>query len=196
MKPNRRHGSVGFTLVEAMVALSITAIAATALLLGVESSLQTSSDALEQTIAAGMAQQLADEVLGARYAAPETGPYQSELCPSSWEAAGDGRERFNDTDDYNDFRAQPAEARWGVPLGRGDGLGGLRHPNFQIRPDYFAGWRQEIDVYYVSETDQSVRLPAGQASNYRAVEVHIIHQDTGGGERDLYRLRRVYAYVP
>ena len=56
---------VGFTLVEATVALAITAVAASALLLGVTSSLHTTDDCLQQTIAAGLAQQLLDEVLGA-----------------------------------------------------------------------------------------------------------------------------------
>lgn len=65
MRNRRKPRLRGFTLIEATVALTITAVAASALLLGVTSSLHTTSDCLEQTIAAGMAQQVLDEVVGA-----------------------------------------------------------------------------------------------------------------------------------
>ncbi len=44
----------GFSLIEALIALSITALAGAVLLLSVESSLQTSTAAVEQTVAEGL----------------------------------------------------------------------------------------------------------------------------------------------
>jgi type II secretory pathway pseudopilin PulG len=185
-----------FTLVEALVSTTIMALAAAVLLLGVQTSLDTTSDALDQTIANGMARQLVDEVMGQSYMIPGGSPYDYPLGPSSWEAAGQGRERFNDSDDYNGYAARPAKDIWGVEMGQGDGVGGLRHANFRLRSGYFADWRQAIQVYYVSDADPSQRLAAGQTSNSRAVDVAITRRLSDGSEFPLANLRRVYSYVP
>ncbi|GAF73146.1 unnamed protein product, partial [marine sediment metagenome] len=104
----RRLGSAAaFTLVEALVAISITAIAGSALLLGIGSSLQSTTDAMEQTTAIGMAQQLIDEVLGGRYAAVGVGGYEINFGHSAHEQAGPGRQRYDDVDDYHGLRIKP-----------------------------------------------------------------------------------------
>jgi hypothetical protein len=170
-----------------MVALSITAVAASALLLGLTSSLQTTGDCLERTIAAGMAQQLLDEVLGARY-----GEFDRLL-----ESGAKGtREDFDDISDFNGVRQQPPADCWGVGLGEDDGEGGRRHANFRISAGYFDRWRQEVEVYYVDPENLDARLPTGKVSDYRAVEVRIVYIDPERGRRVLSALRRVVAYVP
>jgi len=59
-----------------------------------------------------------------------------------------------------------------------------------------ANWRQEIDVYYVSDSDQSVALSDSQTSNSRAVEVRIYFVDPNDGKRLLTQVRRVFSYFP
>lgn len=186
----------GFTLVEALVAVTITALIGGAIMLAMGASIQSTEASLDAAIARGLAEQLIDEVVGQRYAAQGAGPYQVTLVASSWEAAGNGRERYNDTDDYNGFTAQPLEGVWGRPLGLGDGQGGLRHPSFQLPADYFDDWREEIEVYYVDESDHRVRLTGSNTSNFRAVEVRIFRDDPNGNPEEVVSLRRVYAYVP
>jgi type II secretory pathway pseudopilin PulG len=193
-KSGRRRAA--FTLVEALVAVTIAAVAASALLMGIHSSLQTTEAAMQQTIAAGMAQQLMDEVVGNLYCAPGTTGYDTSFSHSSWEGQGTGRERYNDIDDYHGERATPPKDPWGVVLGKDDGKGGQRHVAFQAPSGYFDKWQQEIDVYYVRETDPGVRLPSGQTSDYRAVEVRIVDIKPDGARRELVKLRRVVAYVP
>ncbi len=188
--------AAAFTLVEALVAISITAIAASVLVLGIHTSLQTTDETLKQTIATGLAEQLLDEVLGARYHAVGSDGYETSLGRSSWEAEGSGRERYNDIDDYNGLRIQPPEDRWGVALGTEDGQGAQRHPGFFAPNGLLDNWRQEIDVYYVDATDLTTRLPLGQVSDYRAVEVRILYVDPHRGSRPVVNLRRVVAYVP
>jgi type II secretory pathway pseudopilin PulG len=185
----------GFTLVEAVVATALTALAGTALLLGMTSALQTTGTALEQTIASGMAQQLMDEVVGTRYAAVGAGGYQTWFGPSSWELQGTGRERFNDIDDFHGLVVQPPEDLWGVELGTDDGRGDQRHPDFRVPAGYFDRWRQEVRVRYVRESDWQ-RLPYGQTSPFREVEVRIVHVSEGGARRELAKLQRVVSYVP
>lgn len=197
-RTRRRTGRApsGFTLVEALVAMSITAIAGAALLWGVESSLQTTRHAMEQTIARGIAEQLLDEVLGWQYCSDPSQPYQWPLCPNAWETGGAARERFNDIDDFTGFARTPPVDPWGVALGADNGEGGTRHANFRAPPRFFAHWKEEIEVYYVSPADLSTRLPDGQVSDYRAVEARVVVETPDRGRRELATARRVVAYVP
>jgi prepilin-type N-terminal cleavage/methylation domain-containing protein len=184
----------GFTLVEAMVSITVLALAGAVLLLAVDSSLQTTTEAVDRTIADGLAQQLLDEITLQRFKEPgmsATGP----LGPSGWEAGGSGRERYNDTDDYHTFEAQPAEGLWGEPLGTGNDAGGQRHAAFQLPANYFANWRQRIEVYFVDPADPSLRLTSG-TSEYRGIEVHIEYVGEDGVVRPLATRKKVIAYVP
>ncbi|MEE8452850.1 MAG: type II secretion system protein [Thermoguttaceae bacterium] len=202
----RRQAQAAFTLVEAMLAIAFTAMAGSVLLLGIGGSVQTTSDALHETVAQGMAQQLMDEVLGGRYAELGSDGYAVTLGPSAEETGGAGRELFDDIADYNLLRTRPPQDPWGIDLGKEDGQGSTRHVDFWAPADragadvgrisFFAGWRQEVDVYYVAESDLTLRLPAGQWSDYRAVEVRIVQEVAGGSLRELAKLRRVVAYVP
>jgi type II secretory pathway pseudopilin PulG len=191
-----QHRRTGFTLIEAMVSMTITALAGAVLLLGVQTSMQTTTDSLEEAQAMGMAQQLLDEILSRRYMATGTTPYASSLGPSNWEYGSAGRERYNDIDDYNGYTAQAAEDQWGIEMGQGDGNGGYRHPDFRVYANAFADWRQSVSVYYVDEDDPSVRLSRGRTSNLRAVEVTIHRVTTEGDLLPLAHLKRIVAYVP
>ena len=195
-RPNRSRFPAGFTLVEALVSITIAAMAGSVLLLGVGSSLQSTDEAMRRTIATGMAQQLMDEVLGGRYDALGTGGHQVVLGPSLYESNGPGRQRYDDVDDYHGVRCLPPKDLWGIELGRDDGEGGKRHVNFQVPAGFFDDWRQEIEVYYLDESDLKNWTPAGPSSDYRAVEVRIIHQPPGQSGRELVKLRRIVAYVP
>jgi len=185
-----------FTLVEAMVAITLAAIAGSALLMSTTSSLDSTSAAMHQTIALGMAQQLMDEVVGNRYCEAGGSAHDTVLQPGSSERVGNTRQRFDDIDDFNGYRSQPPTDAWGIALGKDNGEGGERHPAFQAPSSFLANWRQEVRVYYVSADDPSRALGSGQVSDYRAVEVRIVEQDPDRGSRELARLRRVVIYVP
>jgi len=186
----------GFTLVEALLAISITALAGSVLLVGTTTTLQTADEGLYQSIANGMAAQLMDEVAGNRYHAIGVDGRQIDLGPTSYERRGSGRERYDDIDDFNGWRSAPPEDPWGITLGIDDGEGGKRHPAFCAPTRIFQNWRQEVDVYYVDEADLTRRLPFPQTSDYRVIEVRILHDDPQRGSRELAQLRRVVAYVP
>lgn len=202
-RPNQRLQAQGwglrrraFSLIEAMVALAITSMAGAVLLLSTEGVLKTTNDAVAQTIAQGMALQLIDEVLGSRYCAVGASPYDSSLTPSGWEKSGPGRSRYNDTDDYNQFKASPPQDLYGIVLGKGDDAGGYRHTAMQSPGHDFAAWRQRIEVYYVDANNPTVRLPNNQPTDYRAVEVTIERTEPNGSVRPLAKIRRVFCYVP
>lgn len=184
-------------MIEAMVGMTILALAGTVLLLGIETSLRTATDAEDETVALGIANQIVDEVLGHRYMTSlSNNPYEYPMGASGWEKAGNGRERYNDSDDFNGFTAQPAEDIWGVEMGRGDGEGGLRHEDFQLPAGRFSRWKQNVKVYYVDETNPSIKLTGSQTSNFRCLEVTISREESGGQWRRLSIAKRIYTYVP
>lgn len=166
------------------------------MLLAVDTAVLSTDLAMEEMIAQGMARQIMDEVVGNRYKSAGADPYQYPFTANSWEQNGNGRERFDDIDDFNGFSTDDAEDRWGRPLGQGDGAGGLRHASLRVDDGQFDGWRQTIKVYYVDQSDLSSELSDGQTSDFRAVEVVIERQQANGRWHELARLRRVVAYVP
>ena len=137
-----------------------------------------------------------DEVAGCRYMELGGSPYDNPPKPSATEASRGTRELFDDIGDFNGYRCQPPKDFYGKSLGTDDGQGGQRNPTFQCSSGYFQNWRQEIDVYYVSDTNLTQALPSGQTSDYRVVEVRVIYDDPNVGPRELAKIRRVVTYVP
>lgn len=175
--------------------MTVTSIAASAVLLGVSSSLQTTQAALEQAIAAGMAQQMLDEIAGCYYSGANAGSaYQTFLGPSGTESHA-GRWSYDDIDDFNGMIDGPPSDPWGVPLGSDDGTGDWRHQAFRLRDGYLDRWRRVVDVYYVSEADLVTPVPVNQPTDYRVVRVQVYYQEPDGGLRLLAEVRRVFAYV-
>lgn len=191
--PLRRNA---FTLVEALVAITIAAMAASVLLMGTTTSLQSTHEAEDQTMAQGMAQQLMDEIMGCRYLPDGGSAYANPIQPDASEKSGTSRQQFDDIGDFNGYRCQPPCDAWGKPLGTEDGAGGLRQENFRASVGTFSTWRQEVDVYYVGASDPATRTTGSQTSDYRAVEVRIMALDSDGQARELAKLRRVVVYVP
>jgi type II secretory pathway pseudopilin PulG len=185
----------GFSIVEAIVALSITAMAGAVLLLAVESTVQSTTDSVQRTVADGLAQQLLDEALTKRFVSPGNDPLSNSLGANAFELAGAGRERYNDSDDLHQFSATPAEGLYGEQIGTGDDAGGFRHASFRVPGSYFQNWRQRVEVYFVDPSDHRIKL-TGSTSYFRAIEVHIEIQDGDGTWRTLATRKRIVAYVP
>ncbi len=184
-----------FSLVEALVALTITSMAGAVLLLGVQSSLDTTIEAVERTIADGVAQQTMDEILTKRYTAPGGNPLGTTLGPLVNELLGSGGTAlFAETEAYAGYIAQPIKGTWGETLGTGDDSGNLRLQNFRVRSDYFQNWRVRVDVYYVNPTNnlQTSATP----TNFRAIEVNVELVRPNGAIFPLATRKRVVSYIP
>jgi hypothetical protein len=102
----------GFSLIEALISVTLTTMACAALVNVVHAVCQTSSIAIHSTVAAGLARQLMDEISLARF--PRTtdtrpGPVMIRAVP--------GRAEFNDLDDYTDYVQSPPADREGWLLG-------------------------------------------------------------------------------
>ncbi|HZL89975.1 MAG TPA: type II secretion system protein [Pirellulaceae bacterium] len=184
-----------FTLIEAVVALGIMALAGSVLLLAAQSSLRTTDELVRRTIAEGLADQLLDEIVTKRYMEVGESPTDSSLGTEANETSA-GRSLFDDTDDYHQLSLLPAKDAFGQEMGTGDDAGGLRHPGFRVPDGFFDNFRQRVKVYYVDPADPSQPLADGQTSYYRAVEVAVDYVAADGTERELAVRRRVYAYIP
>ncbi len=189
----RRPNRSAFTMVEAVLAITVMALAGSILLFGTSTALQNTQNAMYGAIARGMAQQLMDEIVGCRYYEPDVDPHSTTLGPDGSEATGGTRQYYDDSDDFNGLRTSPPKDFYGVASGKDDGLGGQRNPLFQITPGIIDNWQQEVDVYYVSESNFGTKLPTGQTSDYRMVEVRITCNQ---GNRVLATLKRVLSYAP
>ncbi len=189
------EGRSGFTLVEALVGLSIMVFAGAVVLLATETTIQATSDAADQAVAAGLAKQLMDEILSHPFVATGRSAYSIPIGPVAAPALNDGRNHFLDTGDYCKYKSASPVDMWGIGMGQGNEAGGTRHPNLQISSDYFRGWWQLVDVYYVSSDDPSERLSGAQVSPLRAVEVSILRASDNGGTIELANARRVIGHI-
>lgn len=194
-RPGYTRQRTAFSLVEALVALTIMTMAGSVMLLAVESCLTSTTEAVDHLIADGMANQLLDEISLSRFMAVGDSPLTIS-GPSATEAAGSGRERFNDLDDYKNVSSKPAAGIWGEMLGTGNDSGAARNANFRVSSTQFTHWRQRVEIYFVSPTNHSQKLTGSSTSYYRAVEVTIEYVEADGSVIPLAKRRRVYAYMP
>lgn len=183
-----------FSLVEALIALSITSLAGSVLMLSVQSSLDTTLTAVEQTIADGIAQQTLDEILTKRYEAPGDSPLDTVLGAATGELLNGGTALFDDADDFAGYIAHPLKGQHGEILGTGDDNGNLRLQNFRVRSEFFQNWQVRVEMYYVDPNDHTVK--SNTPTNFRGIEVHIELEKSDGTIFPLSVRKRVIAYIP
>ncbi len=184
----------GFTLVEALTAITVCTLAGAAVVLALNSAYRSNESMIQWLQAQGLAEQLADEIAGKRYHAVGVGPEQWPLGPGGHE--GPSRSQYDDIDDFAQYSAGPPVDSWDIAVGQGDGQGGWRHPALRLDSQIFQSWQQQVRVYYVNPNDWSQELPPGQTSRVRALEVRIRLVEPDGTVRTLAEVRRVFAYVP
>ncbi len=185
-----------FSLIEAMVAMTIVTFAASVLLLGVEASLGTSTEAVDRAIADGIARQVIEEIVSKRYVQPGNSPETLALGPGGSEENDEDRRNYNDTDDFHGYETDGLFDTWGIALGRGNDAGGLRYSTFRLRSSYFTNWRIKIRVSMVNPTNPSLNLTGSNTSRVRAAEVTISYENSDGSIIPLAKRRRVFAYLP
>jgi type II secretory pathway pseudopilin PulG len=185
-----------FTLVEALVSTAIATIAGTAILLGIGGAIEITDAVLDETLADGMAQQLMDEIAGCLFVEPGLDWQSATLGPDAGETNDNRRDAYDDIDDFHGLKVSPPRDLWGIPLGTDNGAGGQRHAAFRVPSAVFNGWRQQVEVFFVSEDDLNTPLPAGQFSRCKVARVRVSRRDAGGAQRTLAEMTRVFHYLP
>ena len=192
------HRRPGFSLVEAIVAMTIVAIASSVLLLGVEATLQSVEYQEEVTIADGLARQLLDEIQGQNWVDPSirSSPYQTSLSASGDELVGPGRSKFDDTDDYNGYTSTPPVYIDGKTLSTSDSSGDTLPEAFRPSSSFLSRWRCTVEVSYVSETDHSIHVPATSPTNYRVLICRVYRRNADNTWREVVERERIISYIP
>ncbi len=194
---NDRQSFAGFTVVEALVAMALTGLVASSLLLAAYTAGASALNSYETMVASAIAEQLMDEILGQPYHEKGQSPYGSlGLEPNDGSEIRPGaRIHFDDLDDYSGYKANPPVDRWGRVLGSGDGAGNLRSSAFQVPQRCFDDWTIHVQIAYVASSAWNVDLSPGTTSDYRSVTV-LVAKGAAARSTELVRLRRIVAYVP
>jgi len=188
----------GFSLMEAVVAMSIVAFASSVLLLGVEATIESVQEQEEITIADGLARQMLDEIQGQSWVDPalRDHPYQTSLSASPDELQGPGRSLYDDTDDYNDYSASPPVRIDGKALTATDSSGDTLPAAFQPRSDFLDNWRLTVEVAYLSESNHSVQVADNNPTSYRALICRVYRRNRDNAWREVVERKRVISYIP
>lgn len=188
----------GFSLMEAVVAMSIVAFASSVLLLGVEATMESVEEQEEITIADGMARQMLDEIQGQSWVDPalRSHPYQTSLSASPDELVGPGRSRFDDTDDYNNYISTPPVNIEGKALAATDSTGDTLPEAFRPRSNFLSNWRLTVEVAYLNENDHSVQMADYQPTNYRVLVCRVYRRNRDNTWREIVSRERVISYIP
>jgi hypothetical protein len=184
---DRRRG--GFSMVEALIAVSITTIAGGALLSALGAAVLSSTEAAHATVARGLAAQLMDEIAAAGF--PMGGVQGSTVSNGS-------REGFDDIDDYHQWSERPPATRAGVPLGTDAAAAGMRLKELQADGQFLSQWTREVQVERVQPASNSASgwQPTSQQSNFRRVTVRVKLTDAQNNTQTLVENVRIFSHVP
>ena len=172
----------GITLVETVIAISLTTFAAGALLTSLTSTIQVGTDAFRTSIANGLADQLMDEIASVKFPSATT------------TATGVGRTGFDDIDDYNGYSVSPPQARSGAVIGTDDAAG-TRPVSFRPDPRLYSRYRQQVTVEKITESTGTSWNTVTTAAPLRRVTVTISYTDAQGVTTPLASQIRVFSNV-
>ena len=180
----------GITLVESLIAVSLTTLAGSALLTTIGSTVQISTDSTYTVIAQGMADQLMDEVASVKF--PRT-------TGAITMVSGVGRAAFGNLDDYNGWNASPPQTRDGMTLGTErmtvGSTSAQRPTNFQPDPRFVSRFRQQVSVEKIAEDTGGAWVVVTSVTSLRRVTVTISYTDAQNKTKVLAVQTRVFSDV-
>ncbi len=179
----------GFSMVEAVIAVSITTLAGGALLASLGGAVHSSTDAMQASVARGLAEQLIDEIASTRF------PPETNSTPS-----GAGRSGFDDIDDFASWSSSPPVDRQGTSLGADglddSGLPAARPTGLQPDLSFMARFTRAVVVERVDPDTGSGWNVVSQHTNFRRVTVSVTYTDAQSHTKTLAELTRIFSYVP
>lgn len=177
------------SMVEALIAVTVTTIAGAALLTSIGGAVRASSDATNVAVARGLGDQLMGEISAARF------PLASNTVP-----AEPARMGFDDIDDYDGWNSRPAVDREGRPLGTEgyDSAEGDLPRLYQMRPDagFLNQFSREVFVERLLPDAGTGWTVVPQHTNHRRVIVRVKYIDANSNAATLAEVVRIFSYVP
>ena len=185
----------GITLVESLIAVSLTTLAGSALLTTIGSTVQISTNSAYTAIAQGLADQIMDEVSAAKFPHTQSGTTSGY----SMTTGGQGRSGFDDLDDYNGWNASPPQTRDGMPIGTerlmASSSSSARPSSFQPDPRFVSRFKQQVTVEKIAESTGGVSVVVTSTTSLRRVTVTISYTDAQNQTNVLAVQTRVFSDV-
>jgi len=188
----QRTRRTGITLVESLVAVTITTIAGTALFSAIGASLGASYSTLNRSIGAGLADQMLDELTAVRF--PTAGDTRS--------ASTSTRSNFNDLDDYHNWSSTPPVYKNGVVLGNSaftiyDYYPVSRPAYFKPDNEFLSRLTREVSVERIRHDESSGWIVTTDQTDYRRITVKIKLTTTADlPNHEIAESTRIFSYVP
>jgi len=202
---NRRHArrklsTAGFSMVESLLAVSITTIAGAALLTSIGAAVHASSNATNRAVARGLAAQMMEEIAAVRFPAMAATQSTGNGLLIAYPGGQTTRDQFVDTDDYDGWSASPPVDRSGRPLGyeATDSSGTQISRPAAMRPDerFLRQFTREVTVErVVADSVSGWQVTTGD-TGYRRVTVRVVFSNGSASRAVLSEITRIFSYVP
>ena len=173
----RQAGPPGFSLVESLVAVSVTSVVCTAVMLSMGRSVADNTDVVNRTVAVELARDLMEEIATRRFLDPDPGAgFGLEADEVTRPQV---RTTFDDLDDYDGWQASPPQGVDGTGLGRNLSGG---------ETDSFEDYRRAVVVAYVANGNHRKAVAAGR-SDFVRVTVTVAYKGS-----QVYELQKLFSY--
>ncbi|QDU00309.1 type IV pilus modification PilV family protein [Gimesia aquarii] len=188
----QRSRRTGFTLIESLVAVTITAIAGAALFSAIGSSLGSTYSALNKTIGTGLTDQLLNELAAVRF------PTSSDTRP----ARTSSRKDFDDLDDYHNWSASPPVNKDGFALGNEPITILERYPIARpsiLIPDteFLSRLTREVTVERIRPDNVAGWIVTTDETDFRRVTVRTkLAVSSSAPSHTISEATRIFSYVP
>jgi len=177
-----------------LVAVSIAAIAGTALLTSIASAVSSSTYTVQTSMAQGLAEQLLDEIAAAKF--PDG---TNSSSPSSYT-----RSAFDDIDDYDNWSGGRPRDKEGRIIGaEGFELKWFSSSFYIYRPaemrpnlDYLNRFSREVSVERIRPDAANSWTTTTDNTNHRRVTVAVSFTDGQDNTQTLAEMTRIFSYVP
>jgi len=159
----------GFTLTEALLAVAVSSVACTAVVLTLGHSQMQHDDQVVRTLALGLARDMMEEIASQRLYDPDPDPIVGiEPDEQIADPQPQTREPFDDIDDYDGWERQPPEDAGGTamvndPTGATTGGGLARYADF----------RRRVRVQYVRLDQHDQLAPSDWTADRSPLAAHV-----------------------
>lgn len=188
----QRSRRTGITLIESLVAVTITAVAGTALFTAIGASLGASYSTLNKSIGTGLADQMLDELAAVRF------PADNDTRPAN----SSSRTNFDDLDDYHNWSSSPPVHKNGVELGNSlitvlERYSVARPAFFKPDSDFLNRLTREVSVERIRHDDSSGWVVTNNHTDYRRITVTIkLITSANLPNHEIAEATRIFSYVP
>jgi len=159
------------------VAVTITSVTFTTVMMSVGRSVAENADVVNRTVAVELARDLMEEISTRRFLDPD--PAAGFGIEPDEVTEPQQRLTFDDLDDYQGWHSGPPQKSDGTSLGSGGETDGA---------DTFGDYTRDVVVEYVSDTDCRTSVSPGQ-SYFVRVTVRVAHKGQA-----VYELQKLFAY--